>query len=566
MLAEGNRLRTEQIAAPRGLFYDRNGIALVQNIPSFSVDLRMADLPRKDPDRATSINQIADILSMDRVALATQVSNSKDKESITLLDRLNRDQALSYELKLQGIKGVSLTITPIRQYSSVPSLGPILGYIGKLNEEEANQRPDLLPTSYIGKAGLEKTYDQYLQGQSGIDTVEVDSLNRVVRSVGSTPALVGQSVILGIDAKLQELAATALMESINKAQAKSGAVVVMDPQSGEIRAMVSIPSYDNNIFSFSSLSDERQKVLTDPLSPLLNRAIAGQYPSGSTIKPFVAAAALQEKVITSSTKIDTSAGKIVVGQWTFPDWKVHGTADVKQAIAESNNIFFYTMGGGNGNIGGLGADRLDKYLNKFGFGEKTGIDLPGEAAGLVPTPDWKKKVKKESWYIGDTYNLAIGQGDLLVTPLQMARATAAIANGGKLMKPMLVHSVLGNGSTNDTVLSSQIMVNQVADADVIETVRQGMRQTVLTGSAKSLNTLPVETAAKTGTAQYNDLAKDKTHSWFTAFAPYDKPEIAIAVIVEGGGEGYLVAEPVAKNIIEKYFNLPLTPINPQPAN
>jgi penicillin-binding protein 2 len=273
----------------------------------------------------------------------------------------------------------------------------------------------------------------------------------------------------------------------------------------------------------------------------------------------VAAAALQEKVVAPGTKVDTSAGKITIGQWTFPDWKVHGITDVKQAIAESNNIFFYSVGGGYGNIHGLGADRLSKYLQKFGFGKKTDINIPGETSGLVPTPDWKEDVKEESWYIGDTYNLSIGQGDLLVTPLQLTRAIAAIANNGTLYQPRLVQSIVSSDELETNDPSPVVSSNKIVSNSVLQVVREGMRQTVLTGSARSFATLPIPVAAKTGTAQFN-VAKDRTHSWFTAFAPYDNPKIVLSVIVEGGGEGFSVAAPVAKNVIEQFFKLPLTPI------
>ncbi|MEX2361900.1 MAG: penicillin-binding transpeptidase domain-containing protein, partial [Patescibacteria group bacterium] len=402
-------------------------------------------------------------------------------------------------------------------------------------------------------------YDKILQGIPGVETLEVDSYGRIVRSIGIQPAKVGRSLLLSIDSELQRQATVSLLDSIKKNNAHSGAAVVLDVRTGDVLAMVSVPFVNNNIFSPNGDQKAREKALTSTGAPLLNRAISGQYPSGSTIKPVTASAALQERVISESTRIDTSAGKIVIGQWTFPDWRVHGMADVKQAIAESNNIFFYTVGGGNGNIAGLGANRLGEYLRKFGFGRVSGIDLPGEATGLVPTPDWKQEIKNESWYIGDTYNLAIGQGDLLVTPLQLTRSTATIANGGKLVTPRVVKKFLATGTDKAEELPIVFEKDRIIDSDILRIIREGMRKTVTDGSARSFLSLPIEIAAKTGTAQF-DVAKERTHSWFTSFAPYGKPEIAISVIVEGGGEGFSVAAPVAKNIYEKYFSLPITPI------
>ncbi|HUD20605.1 MAG TPA: penicillin-binding protein 2 [Candidatus Saccharimonadales bacterium] len=561
-LAEGNRLKTELVPAPRGLIYDKNGVALVQNVPSFAVGFQVADLPKK-ADRPALYAQIGAVLNLDAKSVEQKITGVQNEDVAVLLDGLTRDQALTYELRVNGITGIEVVTQAARQYSSMPSTGQILGYVGKINADEEKARPELLPSSTIGKSGLEQSYDQYLQGISGAETIEVDSQNHAVRSVSSKPAEPGKSLILSLDSKLQAVTAQALSESIQKSGAVNGAAVAIDVRTGDVLALVSIPDFDANAFADPTKQAERQQILTNPDSPLLNRAIAGQYPSGSTIKPVYASAALAEKVISPTTKIDTSAGKIVVGNWTFSDWKTHGIADVKQAIAESNNIFFYTIGGGNGPIGGLGVSRLDKYLTKFGFGKPTGIDIVGEASGLVPTPDWKQKTQGSAWYLGDTYNLSIGQGDLLVTPLQMANATATIANGGTIYAPKLVKTILNNDGTVDKQISPRITQTNVVGDDVLSTVRDGMRLTVTGGSGRSLNDLPIPVAAKTGTAQF-DIAKVKTHSWFTAFAPYGNPEIAVTVIVEGGGEGYAVAAPVAKDMLEQYFNLPLTPIVPAP--
>ncbi len=560
-LAEGNRLKAEAVIPARGLFLDRNGVVLVKNVPNFSVVLSPQEVPNKKELREEFITRVSSALKIESTVFKKTVEETKTRDAVTLLEGLDRETALSVELRLNGIEGVDVVKTPSRLYSSVPGLGHILGYIGKVDADDLEQRDDLLPTSLVGKTGLEQTYDRELQGRPGIETLEVDSLGRKIRSVGVQPARPGQTLVLTIDAAVQEVAAKSLQEAIEKNGATSGAAVALDPRSGDILAMVSAPFFDNNIFSRAVDQEQRKAVLANPLSPLVNRAISGQYPSGSTIKPVVAAAALQEKVITPTTKIDTSEGKITIGQWTFPDWKTHGVADVKQAIAESNNIFFYTIGGGHKNIGGLGVERLANYLEKFGFGKSTGVDLPGETKGIVPRPDWKKKVKKESWYIGDTYNLAIGQGDFLLTPLQLTRATAAIANGGTLYQPKFIKSVLSSDETETRDFAPKQQANQIVSSEALSVVREGMRQTVLSGSARSFLTLPIPIAAKTGTAQFS-IGKEKTHSWFTAFAPFDNPEIAISVIVEGGGEGFSVAAPVAKNIFEQYFRLPLTPIVP----
>jgi penicillin-binding protein 2 len=559
--AEGNRLETQPTLAPRGLIFDRKGSPLVRNEPSFSVVIRPAEFPSKETDRSEYLAILSQVLSRPTTELHDQITAALNRDSLTLEEGIDRDRALSLEVKLSGVKGITIEKTPSRQYSALASLGHLVGYIGKATADDLKQRPELLPTAFVGKSGIEASYDEYLQGKPGVETLEIDALGHAVRPIGSTPPIAGKSLVLGLDSDVQAVTAQALKEAIEKNAATSGAAVVLDVRTGDVLAMVSFPTFDNNLFSTSFNSQERSRILSDPGAPLINRAIAGQYPSGSTIKPFVATAALSEKTISENTVLDTSEGKIVVGQTTFSDWKTHGRTTVRQAIAESNNIFFFALGGGYKQITGLGIDRLKNYLEKFGFGSETGIDLGdgAEAKGLVPSPEWKKRVKKESWFLGDTYNTSIGQGNLLVTPLQLTRATAAIANGGTLYRPRVVKTVLGNG--NQSLQEQAVVVDRqgFVSQDILRIVREGMRQTVTNGSARSFNSLPIEVAAKTGTAQ-TSKSKDKTHSWFTAFAPYNSPEIAVSVIVEGGGEGFSVAAPVARNAIERYFNLPLTPI------
>lgn len=561
-LAEGNRLKTEPIPALRGLFYDRNGVALVKNVANYSVVLNVNELPAKATLEAEYIKKLATVLVLDEVELKKKITSARNLSQLTLADNLSRDQAMELQLKLNGagLTGVSLLIAPVREYGAdIPDLGHILGYIGKTTADDLKERPSLLPTSYVGKSGLELQYDELLQGTSGINTVEVDSLGRALRVVGNQPAVSGQSLILGLDSELQKVAANALKTSIEANHATSGAAVVMDTRTGDILAMASAPTFDNNLFSQSGDKAARSAALTDPLSPLLNRVIAGQYPAGSTVKPLIAAGALQAGVISASTKFDT-AEPITAGAQTFTDWKKHGISDVKLAIAQSNDIFFYTIGGGRGTIQGLGIDRLANYLEKFNFGAKTGIDLPGEKAGNVPTPAWKQKVQHDRWYLGDTYNLSIGQGSFLITPLQLTSAITSIANGGTIFQPKLVKSVIGKDGQPREVAPA-VKERGVVDSANIDTVRQGMRQTVQPGGTaySILGSLPVTIAAKTGTAQ-TSASLTNTHAWFTAFAPYEVPEMAVSVVVEGGGEGFDVAGPVARQIIQQYFHLPLTPI------
>jgi penicillin-binding protein 2 len=321
-----------------------------------------------------------------------------------------------------------------------------------------------------------------------------------------------------------------------------GALVALDPHDGAVLAAASLPAYDNNIFSGGVSSTVYQTLVQNPDQPLFPRAWAGTYPSGSTVKVVIAAAALAEKLITPHTSF-LSTGGIRVGAWFFPDWSAsgHGVTDVRRAIAWSVNTFFYTVGGGHGSFSGLGVERLSAWMRKFGLGQKTGVDLPAEAEGFVPSPEWKEKTKGERWFVGDTYNLSIGQGDLLVTPLQVAVYSAAVANGGRKVTPHVAA---------DTNLADP---PRVIEAEVVDVVRLGMRECVATGSCRALSDLPFPVAGKTGTAQWH--SEKKTHAWFTSFAPFDRPEVVVTVLLEEGGEGSSVAVPVAREVLNAWWRL-----------
>ncbi|PJA88667.1 MAG: penicillin-binding protein 2, partial [Candidatus Moranbacteria bacterium CG_4_9_14_3_um_filter_36_9] len=308
---------------------------------------------------------------------------------------------------------------------------------------------------------------------------------------------------------------------------------------------------DNNLFARGISSEEYQNIISNKNLPLLNRATSGEYPPGSTIKPAIASAALMEKNIDENTTVVDSVGAIYVGSYRFGDWKIHGVTDVRKAIAESCDVFFYSIGGGYGNIKGLGMDNMKKYLNMFGFGETTGIDIYGELKGLVPDPQWKQEKIGEKWYIGDSYISAIGQGFITATPLQIANYTAAVANGGTLYSPKIVNRIEKGDGTMELV-SSEIIRKDFINPEVLKIVREGMRQTITAGTAQSLNSLSVPVAGKTGTAQFGN--ENKTHAWFTSFAPFDNPQIAMVVLIEGVGDSNSSAVPVARAVYDWYFS------------
>lgn len=550
-LAEGNRIRNRDILAPRGIIYDSKGIPLVNNDASFCLVIYPQDLPKKEAELKNFFENVSEIIQTpaDEIKNIVKEKGLNRADPIILKENIDRDTALLLEVKTVNTPGLVVEKRPIRNYINSAGLSAVLGYVGKVTENEMKNNPALKLSEPIGKDGLEKIYQDYLQGENGITEIEVDAHGRTQRIVSNKTPKPGKTMVLNIDSKLQEYLTTRLQQELEASDVKAGAAVAINPQTGGILSMVSLPTYDNNIFSKNITAEDYQNLINDANKPLFNRNVSGTYPSGSTIKPFVASAGLQEGVITENTTIN-DPGEIKVGSWSYPDWKTHGLVDVRKAIAESCNVFFYAVGGGWDKIPGLGVEKLRSYLDKFGFGQNTGIDLPNEASGLLPSPQWKEKTKHETWYLGDTYHMAIGQGDVLATPLQMAVATASVANGGELLKPFIV-SQIKDGDQIILENNKEVIRKDYISSDNIAVVRQGMRQAVTSGSASALGDLPVEVAAKTGTAQFG--SEGKTHAWMIAFAPYDNPTIAIAVLVEGGGEGYATAGPVVKDTLNYLF-------------
>jgi len=552
-LAEGNRIRVREIAAPRGLIYSSSGKILAQNKPSFNLEIYPLDFPKKAEERQAIFQKIAEITQIPVDVISDKVAKKGflTYDPIVLKENIDRETALILEYKTVNLPGVVIAKKPIREYLPVSGLGPVVGYVGKITDQDLKERPDYKISSEIGKEGLENYYEKYLKGTPGILEVEVDSHGRQQRQLSQTNPLPGNNLTLSLNADLEEEITQVLGAEVESLNSPAGAMVALNPQNGQILAIASFPTYDNNIFTSKEIDEAYQKIANDPQKPMFNRAISGTYPSGSIIKPVIASAGLQEGVITEKTTIN-DPGEIKVGSWTYPDWASHGLVDVRKALAVSCNVFFYSVAGGWEKIKGLGIGKLDEYLLKFGYGAQTGIDLPGEAKGLVPDPAWKEKNKHEIWYLGDTYHLGIGQGDFLITPLQMTMATAAIANGGELLKPQLISKITNKDGQVILEPKKEVIRSNFIDGINIQIVREGMRQAVTDGSARALGSLEVAVAAKTGTAQFG--SEGKTHAWMAAFAPYNNPEIAIVALIEEGGEGYATAGPVVYDILNWYFS------------
>lgn len=538
--AEGNRVAQLPLPAPRGLMYDRHHIQLTENISNTDLVFDPILLPAESNESYLIDALPALVPNLTAAHVKEILDRTRKTQRVTPLAKsIDHDTVLRLEESQDNIRGTRLASTLVRRYPFGEVLAHLVGYTGPVTAEEVSKDQTLLPTDSTGKSGLEKMYEKDLRGQHGVTSTEVDAGGRAQTDLGKVDPVSGQDLTLTLDVELQKFVYSLFSDKNEQARKDnqenvSGAAIVLDANTGGVLAAVSYPSYDPNAFSQPGLRRQTEHIFTDPGNPLFNRPIDGTYPSGSIIKPFLAAGALEEGIITEQTTV-FSTGGIDVGPWHFADWKAggHGITDVKKALAESVNTFFYEITGGYQGQAGLGVEKADHYLASFGWGQATGIDLPSEAKGFLPTPAWKAKTKGEQWYIGDTYHLGIGQGDVLVTPLQIGAATAALANEHYIPTPHLVDK-----SSNRRSLS--------ISAHNLDIVRAGMRQAVESGSARSLNTLPIALAGKTGTAQIGGT--DKTHAWFTSFGPYEKPEITVTVLLEKGGAGDGAAVPLAREI------------------
>ena len=450
----------------------------------------------------------------------------------------------------EDLPGIFLQQSVRRQYEESAIFSHIVGYEGKMNTDELAQYPTYTLNDSIGRQGLERSYESRLRGISGAKRLEVDAFGHVQKEISARDPISGSDLILSIDADLQKKLFDTLSQELEKSKLRSGVAVALDPRNGEVLVLVSFPSFDNNVFANGVDREGYALIAEDRDRPLFNRVISGVYPPGSTIKPIVATAALEEHIVSENKQIE-SRGGISVGSFSFGDWKAHGFTDIRRAIAVSSDVFFYTIGGGYGDVSGLGMDLMKKYNELFGLGEKTGIDLPAEASGFIPDEAWKKKTLGERWYVGDSYHSAIGQGFITATPLQMAMATSVIANRGTLFQPKVVSQVRDSSGKIES-FPSVVRREKFVSPHTLDVVREGMRLTVTEGTAQQLKDLPVAVAGKTGTAQFG--SEEKTHGWFESFAPYENPEIVLLVMIEGQmKEDTYNAVPITHDVLKWYF-------------
>jgi len=540
-LAEENKFIIYQIQAERGVIYDRNFLQLVFNQPSFDLVCRKIDLPQDEAGREKVLKEVSGIIQTTE-DLKKKIEESKEPV-VLVSENLDHQTLIILETKISELPGFQIKNNTVRDYLAGPSFSHLIGYKRKTGE----------------RTGLEKSYDEILREKPGEILTERDAKgNLISQEIISLPES-GKSLVLWFDSELQKKIEEELKKKLKETGAKIGAAVALDPKTGGILALVSLPSFDNNLFSKGMSEEEWDQINKDPLKPLFNRVISGGYPTGSAIKPLIASAALEEEMISPQKKINCQGVIEIPHQYVpeiiykFHDWKTHGWTDMRKAIGESCNIYFYTIGGGYGDQEGLGPTKIKKYLGLFGWGSKTGIDLPQEAEGFLPDPSWKKEELGEIWYDGDTYHLSIGQSYLRVTPLQMAVSFVPIANGGKLLQPQVVKEIREVEEINPKIIREGFI-----KPEHLEVVRQGMRQAVTSGTATGwLDQLRVPTAAKTGSAQTGKKdpkdKKDYLDNWITVFAPYEDPQIVLTIMIADVKEGQVVTPPVAKAILEWYF-------------
>ena len=552
-MSENNRLRFMPVAASRGAILDRNGKVLVSNRPSFS----LAVIPQEVKDKEALLTLLAKLLGLDRTEMAERWEKDKGRAKyypIVLSSNITRDQVEIVEENRLRLPGIEIEMKPVREYTSKQLAAHLLGYIGEVSEKELNSEgfEDYNPGDYAGKNGIERALEKELHGSDGGRQLEVDARGRVLRTISESRPTVGNSVVLTIDAALQTQAERAFGD-------QAGAAVAMDVTNGEILTFVSNPGFDPSLFSGKLPADVWQEYLDDKRHPLENKALSGQYPPGSTFKMITALAGLQNNLINDTTSVDCT-GSYDLGTSTFKCWnkKGHRHTNLRKSLRESCDVFYYQLGEK------LGVDKIAAAAQAFKLGSPLGVELLNERSGLIPTAEWKQKRFGKRWYRGETLPVAIGQGALLLTPIQLASMTATIANEGTIYRPHLVKRIVDADGKTLRETPAEVIGTASFPKESFQLVKQGMLAVVNEpgGTGAMARLYDVKVAGKTGTSQVVKLRDSKKstpyqfrdHALFVAFAPFDKPEIAVAVIIEHGEHGGAAAAPIAGRILRAYFD------------
>ena len=561
-LSRDNRIRISPLPPNRGVIFDRNGEVLADSIPTYSLEL----VPVRTGDLNHTLAELTTLLGLTEDELQrfhSTLRRSKSYDRIPLRLQLTEEEIARFAVRMPRFPGVEVRAHRVRTYPYGHLTSHVVGYVGRISQAEMEllDRSAYAGTLHIGKSGVEKSYEQLLHGDAGYEEIETDVTGRPLRSLGAVSPLSGNDLTLSLDIKLQQIAYEALGDH-------SGAVVALEPTTGRILAMVSKPTFDPSPF-VNGISRKAYEVLQqDPERPLYDRALRGLYPPGSTVKPFVAMSGLEAAKLNPSKRVSCPGWYSLPGsshRYRDSYRRGHGNIDLRHAITSSCDVYFYKL------AVYIGIDRLHDYMQRFGFGRKTGIDLDGEKSGLFPSREWKQRVRKSGWSLGETVITGIGQGYVQVTPLQLARAAAIMANRGRVVTPRLVDSARAGGKTRDphaedpppTVIDAAPNHWKLIIDAMVDVVHSGRGTASRIGGG-----LPFRIAAKTGTAQVFSVGqrqsyramkvkkKLRDHALFIAFAPADAPKIAVAVIAENAGFGGRIAAPIARSVITHYLQVP----------
>jgi len=540
-MSESNRMRVIGVPAPRGIIFDRNGIPLVKNVPYFCASV----IPEEFDDR--TVPALSKMLGMPEKELAKKITEKELSPfaPVRLKEGLSFREVSYLEARRSDFPGLLIETEVSRKYLYGSAGSHLIGYLGKLNRTQSKnpEFKDVPRQAFVGQWGVEKLFDKTLRGVAGQRVIEVDAMGREIRLLQEKPPVKGKDLVLSIDMALQ-------MAAEETFGGRTGALVALSPETGEILGLVSSPSFDPNKFSKGIAYDDWVSLIEDKKLPMLNRAIQSQYPPGSTFKIITSIAGLEEGVIDDDSKVDCRGG-ISYGKWHFGCWKRsgHHIVSLHKALVESCDVYFYDVGRR------LGIDKIHEYASRFGLGFETGITLGREKQGLIPTVSWKLEKRNAPWYLGETFVNAIGQGYVSATPVQMAVMMSGVANGGRIYRPLIVKG-------SEPVLVRTAGVKPETLRDVKECLKGVVNEPGGTGGAA--RSAVAEIGGKTGTAQVVGLRRGskgvlnehRDHAWFVAFAPVEKPEIALSVLVEHGGHGGSAAAPIAKKAIEAYMLSP----------
>ncbi len=544
-LADGNRIRIVPTMAPRGVFYDRNRVPLVLNRPGFTVSL----MPLMEPVSEDVILRLSELLDVSAEGIRKKVDTHSGFDPIRIKTDVDLQLVTIIEEQKHLYHGVVIEVQPIRDYTMHQEAAHTFGYVSEISDEELERRKKdgYKSGDIVGKFGLERVYDKVIRGIDGGEQVEVDVSGKPVQILGLKEPVPGSDLVLTIDKNLQMAAERAVDEQLALINAHAAAAVVMNPQNGEVLALVSRPSFDPNWFAGGISTKNWNIINTNPYHPMDNKAITGEYPPGSTYKIVTGTAALSSGKVTPEEMIYDS------GQhWLIPKGnaagEVLGWLNFREALAHSDNVYFYEMGNR------LGVDLLENYARMFGLGQVTGIDLPYESEGLVANRAYKRKVYNEDWYLSETFDAAIGQGFNLVTPLQAAMVMGEIAANGQRYQPHVVQRILAPDGTTQQEFQPVLLSRLDVPDWVIELVQSSLHDVTKYGTAaRTFAGFPIDIAGKTGTAE-NPHGKD--HGWFVAYGPFSNPNVVVAVVVEQGGYGSQSAVPIGRKILEAAFGVP----------